>query len=48
MRVETGPAIGQQWSEEYENAYSVAVNTWEADGATNWVLAPWNFGVGHV
>lgn len=49
VRVESGEPIGEpQAGLEYENAYSVAVNTWEHDGATNWILAPWNFGIGHV
>ncbi|WP_157425794.1 hypothetical protein [Agromyces salentinus] len=49
VRVETGEPIGEQQPyNEYENAYSVAVNTWEWQGASNTVFAPWNFGVGHV
>lgn len=48
VRVETGDPIGAQNFDEYENAYSVAVNTWEWRGASNVVFAPWNFGVGHV
>ncbi|WP_232498467.1 hypothetical protein [Agromyces humatus] len=49
VRVETGEPIGEQQSySEYENAYSVAVNTWEWEGASNTVFAPWNFGIGHV
>ena len=49
VRVETGEPIGEQQSyTEYENAYSVAVNTWEWEGASNTVFAPWNFGIGHV
>ncbi|MEF3402278.1 hypothetical protein [Agromyces sp. CCNWLW203] len=49
VRVETGEPIGeQQQGIDYENAYSVTVNTWEVDGTTSWVSAPWNFGVGHV
>lgn len=49
VRVETGEPIGEQQSGiEYENAYSVTVNTWEVDGMTSWVSASWNFGVGHV
>ncbi|WP_157415775.1 hypothetical protein [Agromyces allii] len=49
VRVETGEPIGeQQPGNPYENAYSVTVNTWELEGATAWITAPWNFGVGHV
>jgi hypothetical protein len=48
VRVETGEPIGEQNFDEYENAYSVAVNTWEWRGASNVVFAPWNFGIGHV
>lgn len=49
VRVETGEPIGeQQPHHDYENAYSVAVNTWEWEGASNVVFAPWNFGIGHV
>ncbi|TYL52892.1 hypothetical protein [Agromyces mariniharenae] len=49
VRVETGEPIGEQQPyNEYENAYSVAVNTWEWKGASNTILAPWNFGIGHV
>ena len=49
VRVETGEPVGeQQQGTEYENAYSVAVNTWVREGESNTVLAPWNFGVGHV
>lgn len=49
VRVETGEPIGEQQPyTEYENAYSVAVNTWEWEGASNTVFAPWNFGIGHV
>lgn len=48
VRAETGEPIGPQ-TLEYENAYSVAVNTWPVDdGAGSWLYAPWNFGVGHV
>lgn len=47
--VETGEPIGEQQPySDYENAYSVAVNTWEWRGASNVVFAPWNFGIGHV
>ncbi|WP_395242793.1 hypothetical protein ACGGZK_11490 [Agromyces sp. MMS24-K17] len=49
VRAETGAPIGQQLIAEYENAYSVAVNTWPVDdGDGSWLYAPWNFGVGHV
>ena len=49
VRVETGEPIGeQQPGMAYENAYSVAVNTWEWRGAANTLLAPWNFGIGHA
>ncbi|HET6672249.1 MAG TPA: hypothetical protein VFG92_02645 [Agromyces sp.] len=49
VRVETGEPIGEQQPyTEYENAFSVAVNTWEWEGASNTVFAPWNFGIGHV
>lgn len=49
VRVETGEPIGErQPASDFENAYSVAVNTWEYDGASNTVHAPWNFGIGHV
>ncbi|AWB94719.1 hypothetical protein DCE93_02805 [Agromyces badenianii] len=48
VRVETGEPIGEQNFDEYENAYSVAVNAWEAYGSSGAVLAPWNFGIGHV
>ena len=49
VRVETGEPIGEQQPyNEYENAYSVAVNTWEWKGASNTIFAPWNFGIGHV
>ncbi|MGI9822872.1 hypothetical protein [Agromyces sp. Marseille-Q5079] len=49
VRVETGAPIGEPTPGiEYENAYSVAVNTWEHDGVSNTVFAPWNFGIGHV
>ncbi|MFF2389538.1 hypothetical protein [Agromyces sp. NPDC058104] len=49
VRVETGEPIGpQQAGHDVENAYSVAVNTWEWQGASNRVFAPWNFGIGHV
>ena len=49
VRVETGEPIGEQQPySEYENAYSVAINTWEWKGASNTIFAPWNFGIGHV
>jgi hypothetical protein len=48
VRVESGEPIGDQIFDEYENAYSVAVNAWEAYGSTGAILAPWNFGIGHV
>jgi len=49
VRVETGEPIGEQNpGHEYENAYSVAVNTWEHEDASNVIFAPWNFGIGHV
>jgi len=48
VRVESGEPIGEQNFEEYENAYSVAVNAWEAYGSSAAIFAPWNFGVGHV
>lgn len=49
VRVETGGPIGEQQPyTHYENAYSVAVNTWEWQGASNTIFAPWNFGIGHV
>lgn len=49
VRVETGEPIGEQQPySDYENAFSVAVNTWEWRGASNFVFAPWNFGIGHV
>lgn len=49
VRVETGEPVGeQQPGSDSENAYSVAVNTWEWQGASNSVFAPWNFGIGHV
>ncbi|WP_307042669.1 hypothetical protein [Agromyces ramosus] len=49
VRVETGEPIGEQQPyNDYENAYSVAVNTWEWHGASNSIFAPWNFGIGHV
>ena len=49
VRVESGEPIGEQqpYSDD-ENAYSVAVNSWEWRGAANWIQAPWNFGIGHV
>lgn len=48
VRVESGEPIGEPNFDEYENAYSVAVNAWEAHGATSAIFAPWNFGIGHV
>ena len=49
VRVETGEPIGERQPYfDLENAYSVAVNTWEQEGASNTVYAPWNFGIGHV
>lgn len=48
VRVESGEPIGDQNFDEYENAYSVAVNAWEAYGSTGAIFAPWNFGIGHV
>jgi hypothetical protein len=49
VRVETGEAIGEQQPySDYENAYSVVVNTWEWRGSSNFVFAPWNLGIGHV
>ena len=49
VRVESGEPIGEhQPHSEYENAYSVAVNAWEAYGSSGAVFAPWNFGIGHV
>jgi hypothetical protein len=49
VRVETGDPIGERHPGfTYENAYSVAVNTWEWRGASNTIFAPWNFGIGHV
>ena len=49
VRVESGEPIGEQQPySNYENAFSVAVNTWEWKGASNTVFAPWNFGIGHV
>lgn len=49
VRVETGDPIGERRPGfTYENAYSVAVNTWEWRGASNTIFAPWNFGIGHV
>lgn len=48
VRVESGEPIGEQNFDEYENAYSVAVNAWEAYGSSAAVFAPWNFGIGHV
>lgn len=49
VRVETGEPIGERHpSYDQENAYSVTVNVWEWRGASNWVHAPWNFGIGHV
>jgi hypothetical protein len=48
VRVESGEPIGEQNFQEYENAYSVAVNAWEAYGSSAAIFAPWNFGVGHV
>jgi hypothetical protein len=48
VRVESGEPIGEQNFDEYENAYSVAVNAWDAYGSSAAVFAPWNFGIGHV
>ena len=48
VRAETGPAIGERFFDEYENAYSVAVNVWAYQANVAAIFAPWNFGIGHV
>lgn len=54
---ETGPEVGERgydaWTEtywEHANANAVAVNVWSGSQppVTSVILAPWNFGIGHV
>lgn len=55
---ETGPEIGErmyfEWDDtygKYANANAVSVNTWPNNtdpSVTSAILAPWNFGIGHV
>ncbi|WP_159600557.1 hypothetical protein [Agromyces humi] len=48
VRAETGPILGEGSLDGYENAYSVAINTWDYYSENDAIFAPWNFGIGHV